>query len=94
MAELQKTGFLDDHQGNPSSMRVMSVIALLASIGFGVITVLYPEENNQGLYITTVFLIAAFAPKALQKFRRVPIPPQERILGTVLAIGTFPAACW
>ena len=77
MAELQKTGFLDDHQGNPSSMRMMSLVALLASIGFGVITVLYSEENSQGLYITTAFLIAAFAPKALQKFAESRFPPKS-----------------
>jgi hypothetical protein len=33
----QKPGYLDDDNGVPSSMRLMSMIALFASIGFGVI---------------------------------------------------------
>ena len=64
-----KPGFLDDHQGNASSMRLMSVIALIASIAFGVFSLLGPARDDpNALYITTAFLIAAFAPKALQKF--------------------------
>ncbi len=67
---IQSTNYLEDHQGNPSSMRLMSVIALLASIAFGLITILYETNtvNSNGLFITSAFLIAAFAPKALQKF--------------------------
>ena len=69
MAEAVKTGYLEDHHGNPSSMRLMSVVALLASIAFGLIVVLDSEaSDSNGLYITTMFLIAAFAPKALHKF--------------------------
>jgi hypothetical protein len=66
----QKPGFLDDHKGDPSSMRLMSVTALLASIAFGLIVILHSEasRSENGLYITIAFLIAAFAPKALQKF--------------------------
>ena len=30
-----RPGFLDDHQGNASSMRLMSMVALIASIAFG-----------------------------------------------------------
>ena len=64
-----KPGYLDDHQGNASSMRLMSVIALFASIVFGFLSLLGPAKNDpNALYITTAFLIAAFAPKALQKF--------------------------
>ncbi len=66
----KKTGLLEDHQGNPSSMRAMSFISLFASIAFGLITILHPAaaQNVNGIYITISFLIAAFAPKALQKF--------------------------
>ena len=51
-------------------MRLMSMIALIASIIFGLIALLHPGVNDQAnaLYIPTLFLIAAFAPKALQKF--------------------------
>jgi len=72
----QNPGFLEDHHGNPSSMRLMSVIALLASIAFGLITTLHSaaSQNENGLYITIAFLIAAFAPKALQKFAEAKFP--------------------
>ena len=72
---IHKTGYLEDHQGNPSSMRLMSVVALLASIAFGLIAVLHDGGNDpNALYITTMFLIAAFAPKALQKFAESRFP--------------------
>ena len=61
------TEFLEDSEGNQSSMRAMSVVALLASIGFGLLTILR-EQTSDGIYITMAFLLAAFAPKALQKF--------------------------
>ena len=64
------------HQGHSSSMRLMSVIALIASIVFGLISTLHSEasQSENGPYITTAFLIAAFAPKALQKFAEVKFP--------------------
>ena len=31
----RKTGFLEDHHGNPSSMRLRSITSLVASIVFG-----------------------------------------------------------
>ena len=51
-------------------MRLMSFVALIASIAFGFLSVLHPaaSANPNGLYLTVIFLIAAFAPKALQKF--------------------------
>ena len=61
-------GFLRDNEGKPSSMRLMSFIALFSSIWFGWITINGNETNQNGIYITTAFLLAAFAPKALQKF--------------------------
>ena len=71
----RKLGFLEDHQGNASSMRLMSVVALLASIAFGGLSLLGPAKDNpNGLYVTTAFLIAAFAPKALQKFAESRFP--------------------
>lgn len=65
----QSARFFEDDMGNLSSMRLMCVIALVASIGFGLITTLHPaaSQNDNGLYITFAFLLGAFAPKALQK---------------------------
>ena len=73
---VQKSGYLDDDKGAPSSMRLMSMVALIASIAFGIITIFHTVEgkNLNGLYITFAFLLAAFAPKALQKFAEARFP--------------------
>ena len=72
----QKPGYLDDDKGAPSSMRLMSMVALFASIAFGAISILHTAagKNENGLYITFAFLLAAFAPKALQKFAEAKFP--------------------
>ena len=60
--------FLDD-DGNPSSMRVMSAIAFLAS-AYLVVVEVYAEVTEQAgdTELVFYFLAAAFLPKALQKF--------------------------
>lgn len=69
------SGFLKDHNGQPSSMRLMSFTALLMAFVFGLIASLYPEANDAStLSLAMGFLIAAFAPKALQKFAEVQTP--------------------
>ena len=77
--QTKKLGYLEDHNGNPSSMRLMSVISLFASIAFGLVTILHSgaSNNENGLYITIAFLLAAFAPKALQKFAEAKFPADE-----------------
>ncbi|MCP9933556.1 hypothetical protein KBZ08_06475 [Cyanobium sp. Candia 9D4] len=79
------TGFLEESPGNRSSMRLMCLLALLASIAFGSITMLrsapmvsrdaagqdsltYPPRDDTGIIVTFAFLLAAFAPKVVQKF--------------------------
>ncbi len=65
----EKYGMFHDDNGNRSVMRVMSIIALVAAIWFGWLTLTDSiTSNNEGIYLTTAFLLAAFAPKALQKF--------------------------
>ena len=59
------TGYLTDNQGNRSSIRLMSVIALVASVIFGYMEL---KSGASPPYITMLFLISAFCPKALQKF--------------------------
>lgn len=67
--------YLTDDRGHPSSMRLMSMLALITSIAFGLITVLKTGVNHDnGLYITVLFVLAAFAPKALQKFAESKFP--------------------
>ena len=68
-----KKGILSDDSGAPSSMRLMSMIALFTSIGFGWVTITKDLISYNGIYITIGFLLAAFAPKALQKFAEVKI---------------------
>ena len=60
--------FLDD-DGNPSSMRVMSAIAFLASAYLVVVEVFAEVTEQAGdTELVFYFLAAAFLPKALQKF--------------------------
>jgi hypothetical protein len=47
-------------------MRAMSFIALIAAIVFGAITI--TSNAPDGKEITMAFLVAAFAPKAVQIF--------------------------
>lgn len=71
-------GFLEESPGMTSSMRVMSMIALLASIGFGVLTLFHGRaaQNPNALLITFGFLVSAFAPKAIQKFAETKMPDE------------------
>lgn len=63
------SGFLQDHKGDSSLMRLMSFTALVMAFAFGLIAALHPKANDaNALYLAMGFLIAAFAPKALQKF--------------------------
>ncbi len=63
----EKIAFFDENLNTKSSMRLMSFISLLASICFGVLTILR-DSGDLGIYITMSFLLGAFAPKAIQKF--------------------------
>ncbi len=49
----EKSGYLEDDKGVPSSMRLMSMISLFASIGFGAITIFNKVEgtDQNGLMI-------------------------------------------
>lgn len=58
--------FLQEDTGKYSTMRAMSFIALIAAIVFGAMTI--TNKDSEGRYITTAFLVAAFAPKAVQRF--------------------------
>lgn len=62
----RKTTFFQEDNGNPSSMRLMCFISLIASILFGVLTIY--TKNPDGIIVTFGFLLGAFAPKAVQKF--------------------------
>ena len=57
---------LQGNNGKYSTMRAMSFIALIAAIVFGAITI--TSNDPDGTEITIAFLVAAFAPKAIQRF--------------------------
>ncbi len=101
----KKSGFLEEDSGVRSSMRLMSMISLGASIMFGVLTlgsslhdtlwgtqqaaVVSTESNTakangntNGLILTAMFLVGAFAPKAVQKFAEQKIGPVSPISKT------------
>ena len=61
-------GFMKEDNGNYSSMRLMSLIALISAIAFGGFTVANPEVKDVGINLTFSFLVAAFTPKTVQKF--------------------------
>lgn len=67
MTEEKQIGFLEEDNGHKSTMRAMCFTSLIAAIIFGGLTI-YLQDKGSGLYITTMFLIGAFAPKYLQKF--------------------------
>ena len=58
--------FFQEDNGKYSTIRAMSFIALIAAIVFGAMTM--TSKDAEGKYITTAFLVAAFAPKAVQRF--------------------------
>lgn len=70
IAKSQKmsVGFMQEDNGNSSSMRLMSLIALISAIAFGGFTLANPDVKEVGPNITLSFLVAAFSPKAVQKF--------------------------
>jgi hypothetical protein len=68
------TGFLQEDNGNNSMMRLMSVVCLLAALAVSGIMVLKSDPGFNGLYIFTTYMIAAFAPKAVQKFAEQKMP--------------------
>jgi hypothetical protein len=78
--ENQLLGFLQEafkeDNGNPSSMRVLSTVSLIAAISFGALALFNPVTEVIALNLTIAFLTAAFAPKAVQKFAEK--PPTEK----------------
>lgn len=67
-SQARSVGFLQEDNGNYSAMRLMSFIALISAIFFAGYTLVKPEVKDVGVNLTFSFLVAAFAPKAVQKF--------------------------
>ena len=64
---------LSDDKGNPSSMRLMSFLALCIAglLALSMVMGWGSTEGNKQTELVLYFLIAAFAPKAIQKFAEV-----------------------
>ena len=60
--------FLSDDQGNPSSMRLMSLLALVVAAILATAQVFELGSDGDKTELVLYFLLAAFAPKAIQKF--------------------------
>lgn len=60
--------YLSDDQGNPSSMRLMSILALVVAAILAAVEVMGWGSGESKTELVLYFLVAAFAPKAVQKF--------------------------
>ena len=60
--------YLNDSDDNPSSMRLMSLLALIVAAGLAFVEVFEWGSAESKTELVLYFLIAAFAPKAVQKF--------------------------
>ena len=58
--------YMSDDQGNPSSMRLMSMLALFMA-GILAVAPVFGWSGGNAEHVL-YFLVAAFAPKAVQKF--------------------------
>ena len=64
----EKKQLFSDDQGNPSSMRMMSMLALVVAAGLAAVEVFGWGSGEDNTELVLYFLVAAFAPKAVQKF--------------------------
>ncbi len=65
------SGFLCEDNGNRSSMRLMSMISLIMAGSCAAYTLIAEAQDKPiqtGRELTLIFVIGAFAPKAIQKF--------------------------
>ena len=62
------TSFLTDHKGKPSAMRAMSVVCLAVAVVLSVGGVFHYDGAGIDHQLIGLFLLAAFAPKAVQAF--------------------------
>ncbi len=63
-----RKNWLTDDQGSPSSMRLMSMLALIVAAGLAGVEVFGWGSGGSKTELVLYFLVAAFAPKAIQKF--------------------------
>ena len=64
--ESNNKGYLEEENGKKSFIRITSLFSFFAACGCALGTFL--TSNPNGLWLTTMFLGGAFAPKTFQKF--------------------------
>lgn len=72
-----RRGVLDDHSGKPSLTRRMSVASFVMAIVIAFIVLISegPESiRSPDVYIFSVFVLGAFAPKVVQRFAERSFP--------------------
>jgi hypothetical protein len=65
-------GFLDEKPNHRSSTRLMSMLSLMASIGFGFAGILKPESAQTAVQLSVTFLTGSVAGKGINKFAEHP----------------------
>lgn len=65
----EKKGFFTDNAGNPSAMRLMSMMAFWVSAVIAFVNAFNLDGSSEtSVDLALYFLIAAFTPKTVQKF--------------------------
>jgi len=71
---MSKQSYLTDHNGKPSSMRFMSFVSLFAGVGLTALIglIVYQGQDPANIdflfNLILVWIVGAFAPKAVQKY--------------------------
>ena len=63
-----RKGWMTDDKGNLSSMRLMSLLSLIVAAFLAAVEVFGWGSGESKTELVLYFLVAAFAPKAVQKF--------------------------
>lgn len=63
-----KVGFFETSEGNKSAMRLNSFISLLTAIAISIYATITKQLEINTISLVTMFVVSAFAPKAVQKF--------------------------
>lgn len=68
--KVEAVGFFEEDPKARSSMRLMCFMSLVFGMVLALITLLMADAAvvSAGVFLTTLFIVGAFAPKAIQKF--------------------------
>ncbi|RPI88707.1 MAG: hypothetical protein EHM41_00090 [Chloroflexi bacterium] len=62
------TGYMEEAPGVKSFLRMASFTCLLQALIFSWYILIRGDTSGNGMYLTVMFMLAAFAPKVIQKF--------------------------